>query len=222
MQNIIELESFIKGFENLSPNERNLIFYHTLFDISSWEGNAWIEDFFPSLPEIKKVLKSILGKSDIFNRFSENVSDNNIDAFIQGTVFTDNLTKQILAIELDGEVSHEEHCDVKKGNIKIEIKRLSSALNLKEHIEELCNSKIPKDKQSKWILLLLFPIAKNENHLRFESIVIGFHSIEELLEKKTGCKVKIISRPVTLNIVDGKTSLEIIVEKLDNMIKGLK
>lgn len=198
-------------FSKLTPKEKNILFYWSLFDPSTWEGVSTEETprFMPNLLRGKKrVLSIIKRKSSFFKKQLKNKenSDKFYEIFAYGEFLTNyllaSMLEEIKKKRIDGRVdkfslTKPVFPDIifitnKNNKIAIEIKGMPAGTsNLKQRInnEIIKKFKNKKNKYSYLLLLLLFPVCLNEKPFRINSLIKGYYVYEDIIKNKIKCNV---------------------------------
>jgi len=206
---------FVSGiFNKLSPDQKHELFYFSLFDPSSWE--EW-----ERYPELKEFQKELDGKvvnlvKGVNPKFYKKHAKSEVrkTKFLRTFVYTGDVCCFMLAAALNEKkiVTRIERSGFPdlvvaiKGEEKagVEIKRLISCANLKEHIDDeivkpLKGGVWKKDNK----LLFLFPQLGEEEPSRIQQIIKGFYILEDYISGKAGVGTRLLCRYVEKKYHEG-------------------
>jgi hypothetical protein len=183
-------------FENevygqLAPDEKNLLFYWSLIDNSSWEEVP--PPYFPDATKGHEKVIQILKRSPQIKNIIAKDADYFLKRFIQGEF----LANYLLACELESKLNNSWVLDVanlqktdppdvvfKKSEaiVSLEIKGMLSAANLKERIVTEVKPYLGNKNYDNFLLLLLFPVCPRENPSRVNQLIEGYYIYEEIIK----------------------------------------
>jgi len=202
-------------FDKLSEKERNVLFFWSLFEPSSWEeGEA--PDFTPNfLRGRKRVLRILKRKSSAYRKYIK--KDKKFD---KKFIWNELLTNYLLTAQLEDDIKKNKLRGIlyknlrkiifpdlllKKGleKIPIEIKGLVACSSLKERVKDEVIKNIEKNnrqkgkKFNKFLLLFLFPLCLKDNHFRINQLVEGYYVYEDLINYKTRIKNNVLCQCIS-------------------------
>lgn len=203
----VDNQRLIKVWKNANEEQKNKIFYYSLFDFKSFEED-WVRvEISNKIRTIQNSLNKII--SNIDKRFFTKIKKSKFTQFAGN----DNLLKSILINELKHEKINAKSCgnnfpDILIYNeINLEIKRLVSTKNMGEDIWGVNI----KDCEN-LLLLLFFPSFEDDNPMRIEELTNGYYFIKNELGKKRKSNV-LICIPTENNFRE-------VLEKIINCIKN--
>ncbi|MDD5014238.1 MAG: hypothetical protein PHW73_03925 [Atribacterota bacterium] len=196
-------------FSKLSNKEKNVLFFWSLFDPSSWEEGKEPE-FAPSFKRgTRRVLKILKEKSPKFRRVIKR--DKKFDRRFLWTEF---LTNYLLTAQLQEDIEEKKlqgllyknlrktifpDLMLKKGSekIPIEIKGLVACSSLKNRVKDEVIENIKKNnkgngkKYKHFFLLFLFPLCLSDDYFRINQLVEGYYVYEDFVNfhAKISCNV---------------------------------
>lgn len=223
-------------FNKLGERKRNTLFYWSLFDPSSWEESSQPKHF-PNFTKGQSSVVNILKCSKAVKKHTKTKTDK--DNFKRQFIYSELLTNYLLAAEIElklktsrlkgsADVNNLEKTAfpdiiIKKtriGRVSIEIKGKIGAKRLTDRIKDEVVPKVINNKRdfNNFLLLILFPVCKQESGMRVEELVGGYYVFEDLLTK-SGQKLnrKVLSKAIQTQ--GNKYTLSSIACRVANFIK---
>lgn len=202
----MKYKEFVSGiFNRLSPGQKHELFYFSLFDPSSWEEWGGLERYPKLKGELDKRVVDLAKRVNPKFYKKHARSDVRRTKFLRTFVYTGDLCRCMLAAALNEKKimtrirKFPDLVVVVKGEEKagVEIKRLVSCANLKEHIydeivEPLKGGVWKKDNK----LLFLFPQLGEEDPSRIQQIIKGFYLLEDYISERAGVETRLLCRYV--------------------------
>ena len=179
-------------FDNITSAEKNLLFYWSLTDISSWEEVP--PSYYPNSDAGHRKVIQILEKSPCIKKIIEEDREYFMKRFVMGEFLTNFLLAAELELILENawkldlvNLRRAVFPDVVFNNngkvVSIEIKGMISASNLKQRI----NDELPYLSDGvcdNFLLLLLFLVCPNDNPDRVNQLIEGYYVYEALVSEK--------------------------------------
>ncbi len=206
-KNVMKYSVFKNLFKDLSQDEKDFLFYWSLIDASTWEE---VPIYFPDLSNGHKEMLPIFKKDAEIKATIEADEATFLNNFCSG----ESLANFILAGELELKLGDSWILDESNLNQTIwpdiifknkdglkadlEIKRLVSAANLFNRINEEVRPNLGGDNCNNFLLLLLFPIFPKEHPQRINQLIEGYHVYEKILESN-GKKRQVLCQCFTAN-----------------------
>lgn len=180
-------------FDKINSDEKNLLFYWSLTDISSWEEVPPL--YYPNSKSGHGKVIYILKKSPEIKKYIEKDGGYFMKRFVMGEF----LTNYLLAAELELMLGDKWDLDLdnlhqavfpdivfRKGEevVSVEVKGMISASNLKQRINDDVIPNLRGDDCDNFLLLLLFLVCPNENPDRVNQLIEGYYVYEALIAEK--------------------------------------
>lgn len=206
-------------FNKLTDKEKNILFYWSSFDLSTWEE---IEppDYVPNFQRGKRRVLSLLKrKSKICRKLikeNENFCKDFVwSEFLLNYLVAAQIRKEMKKNKFKGKIYNE---DFKRrdfpdivikgtpsGRIPLEIKRTVSGANLTERIEKEVIQGIKKHNKNQkttkkyrnFFLILIFPLCKIENPIRINQLIEGYYVYEEIIKLKAKVRCRTLCQCVS-------------------------
>lgn len=196
-------ERFQHLWKRAELEEKALVFYYSLFDFTSFEEETDSKLQAEIRNNRKSLIKAIKNvDSNFFHKHDENEFINSASA--------DYFFRYILAWEIK---ERGIRLKINKGfpdfidkENHIEVKRLVTTKNLREHIRSILSTKESKNKRC---LILIFPMLEEDNLRRAKDFTAGYYCLEEHIN----CKVEI----VFVTHVNMQDSITKILEKIRSL-----
>lgn len=218
-------------FDRITQEERNSLFYCSLFDPSSWEETNKA-NFLAEYSESEELALNLLSND---KKIKERIEKDR-EKFCRYFISSEKLNNYLLAYQMeqysdnkltvDSEKLSKNNNDFpdivlknKDKSIYIEVKRLISADKLKERINDEVIEAIKKDKKKfkNILLLLIFPVLKGENAQRISQLIKGYYIYETIIKDKTGVNCNVLCLCFKA-IDDGYCLKPLCLKVLDNSI----
>lgn len=199
-------------FDKINEEEKNVLFYWSLIDASTWEDYP-SPSYYPDFLRGKRRVLSLLKRSNFIkkNYFTSGL---NKEKFYKNFVQSEFLTNYLLAAQIERKIKAKIKGEIDKVNlgkadfpdvrikntkagiVNIEIKGILSAGSLKNRVTDEIIPKIKgyKKKYRNLLLLLLFLVCPSENSDRVQQLIGGYYLYEELMKdamretKEARCK----------------------------------
>lgn len=237
-KNISYKEFKTELFRNLTPEEKNILLYWTLFVTSSEE--ELINAYKINITEGRKKVETLLRKSKTLKERIKKDRD-----FVMKFVDNEFLTNYLIAAEIESQLQEKWKVDVlslqqqrfpdivltriAEGNVSVELKRIISTGNL---VAEFTDKVLPyiKDESKnknkhlishpKFLLILLFPILPIDVPQRVNQLIEGFYIYEKELGGNQKNR-KLICHCITEGVEDEKYTLTHLIECVSNYLNQL-
>lgn len=211
MSNDIPTYDFVKSevFEKINREETESLFFCSLFDSSSWEETTR-ERFLDDFLKCKQEALSIIRQNGALNKELSKNEDQFCAEFVESERLTNYLLSYLIEKNSDGKISADgkklsksikEFPDITlnredKTPIYIEVKRLISADDLQNRIQDEVIGAINrnKSKYSNLLLLLLFPVLFGEKADRIYQLIKGYYIYEKIVCNEAGIVCKVLCR----------------------------